>query len=235
MFAFVKKLVKRFIYFYKWNSHQRIFYSQEGEDFVLERIFNRNINGFYIDVGAHHPIRFSNTYHLYNKGWSGINIDPLPNSMKIFNLYRPRDINLEIAISSEHGESIYYQFNEPALNGFSTKIAKSRSGKNNFKIEKLSKIETFPLSTVLDKNLQINKNIDLLLIDVEGLEFSVLKSNDWDKYKPSVIVLEILNSSVESILISDIYLFLSDKNYILFSKLIHSVFFVQKDFLNKSI
>ena len=74
-------------------------YSQEGEDIILARIFGKQQNGFYVDVGAHHPYRFSNTYFFYKRGWKGINIDAMPGSMKIFNKYRPRDKNIEAGIS----------------------------------------------------------------------------------------------------------------------------------------
>lgn len=78
-------------------------YAQEGEDMILHRIFERQSVGFYVDVGAHHPFRFSNTYLFYQKGWRGINIDAMPNSMRLFNRFRPRDINLECGISKGGG------------------------------------------------------------------------------------------------------------------------------------
>ena len=63
-------------------------YSQEGEDMVLSRIFSDKNKGFYVDVGAHHPIRFSNTYKFYKLGWHGINIEPNPDSFNLFTMYR---------------------------------------------------------------------------------------------------------------------------------------------------
>jgi hypothetical protein len=59
-------------------------YSQEGEDLIASRLFPNQSTGFYVDIGAHHPTRFSNTYLLYTKGWRGINIDPLPGSKELF-------------------------------------------------------------------------------------------------------------------------------------------------------
>jgi len=69
-------------------------YSQEGEDMILRRLFEKQLTGFYVDVGAHHPKRFSNTYFFYKQGWHGINIDAMPGSMKLFEKIRPRDILL---------------------------------------------------------------------------------------------------------------------------------------------
>jgi hypothetical protein len=73
-------------------------YAQEGEDMVLRRIFEDQPLGFYVDVGAHHPVRFSTTYFFYRRGCRGINIDATPGSMDAFRRLRPRDINLEVAI-----------------------------------------------------------------------------------------------------------------------------------------
>ncbi len=73
-------------------------YSQNGEDRILARIYERQRYGFYVDIGAHHPFRFSNTYLLYKRGWNGINIDAMPKSMELFNKYRNRDINIECGV-----------------------------------------------------------------------------------------------------------------------------------------
>ena len=96
----IKKILPNFIiehlkYFtiYKNDS-----YSQEGEDLIINRLIDSKKNGFYIDIGAHHPFRFSNTYKFYKMGWNGINIDAMPGSMKLFREKRPRDINIECGI-----------------------------------------------------------------------------------------------------------------------------------------
>ncbi len=70
-------------------------YSQEGEDLILQRFFETKENGFYIDVGAHNPTRFSNTFIFYLKGWRGINIEPTPGSKTAFDSVRPKDLNIE--------------------------------------------------------------------------------------------------------------------------------------------
>ena len=73
-------------------------YSQEGEDMVLYRIFEKQKSGFYVDIGAYHPKRFSNTYFFYKRGWRGINIEPNPEAIKLFKKYRVGDINLEMGV-----------------------------------------------------------------------------------------------------------------------------------------
>jgi hypothetical protein len=120
-------------------------YSQEGEDMILRRLFEKQKKGFYVDVGAHHPKRFSNTFFFYKNGWRGINIDAMPNSMCLFNKIRPRDINIEIPISDKKQKLKYYMFNEPALNTFSKEIAEKRADKNDYKIISEKEMETSTL------------------------------------------------------------------------------------------
>jgi len=206
-------------------------YSQEGEDIILRRILGeKKTVGFYVDIGAHHPKRFSNTYYFYKKGWRGINIDAMPGSMKLFRKIRSRDINLEFAISNKRQNLIYYCFNEPALNGFSKILSIERNKKEEYKIIDEIKIETLTLAEVLDTYLPSDTIIDFLSVDVEGLDFQVLTSNDWSKYKPNVVLVEDLNFSFDSPDNSKIYKFLMDKNYHLIAKTMNTVFYINDSF-----
>lgn len=205
-------------------------YSQEGEDMILRRIFEHQKKGFYVDVGAHHPKRFSNTYYFYKQGWSGINIDAMPGSMKAFDRCRPRDINLEIPISDKKQLLTYYAFNESALNGFSKELSESRNGKGNYYIKFTKKIETIPLNQVLNTYLPKNQQIDFLSIDVEGLDFIVLQSNDFSIYKPSVILIEILNNSLVDIQKNEVTMYLKSFNYSIYAKLINTFLFIDNNF-----
>ncbi|MFM6072225.1 MAG: FkbM family methyltransferase, partial [Dolichospermum sp.] len=155
-------------------------------DLILARFFEKEKNGFYVDIGAHHPQRFSNTYYFYLKGWSGINIDAMPGSMKIFDDLRPLDINLEIPISDKSEILTYYEFDEPALNSFSLPLSQERIKTSNYKIIAETQLKTQTLAEVLDKHLPPEQTIDFLSIDVEGLDYKVMISNNWDKYKPKV-------------------------------------------------
>ena len=102
-------------------------WSQEGEDGILARIFEGQRQGFYVDVGAHHPFRFSNTYFFYRQGWRGLNIDAAPGSMRPFRSHRPRDINVECGIGLTAGRQDFFVFNDPALSTFDPVQAKLRN------------------------------------------------------------------------------------------------------------
>jgi len=206
-------------------------YSQEGEDMVLRSFFEgqKNYKGFFVDVGAHHPYRFSNTLHFYQKGWRGINIEPTPGAIKIFNRFRSRDINLNIGISDRKDKLTFYCFNEPALNGFSKELSEERnSTSKKYHIIKELGVETYPLAEILDKYLPQGQKIDFLTIDVEGLDLQVLKSNNWDKYKPSYILVE---DKIDFTNLSDseVYRYLEERGYKMVAKTMRTLFFKLQD------
>lgn len=201
-------------------------YSQEGEDMILSRYFRDRKDGFYVDVGAHHPKRFSNTYHFYLRGWKGINVDAMPGSMDEFIHERERDINLEVPISDREEELTYYMFNEPALNTFDETLAEQKNGYRDFKIVDTKKLTSRTLRSILDEYLPAKQFIDFFSVDVEGLDYEVLQSNDWEKYRPEIIVVEELYNLVEDVPNGRIYKFLKEKNYSFLAKTINSLFFV---------
>lgn len=180
--------------YFEEQTYTSISYAQEGEDLIVNRFFDKQKKGFYIDVGAHHPKRFSNTYFFYKKGWSGINIDPMPEIMTKFKSVRPRDINLELGVSDKKRELLYYMFNESALNTFSKQLASQRDGFGSNKLIGEKLITISPLSAILKKYLKPNQSVDFLTIDVEGLDLQVLKSNDWSLYRPKLILVECLQT-----------------------------------------
>lgn len=203
-----------------------ISYSQEGEDLLLQRIFERNESGFYVDIGAHHPERFSNTYLFYKKGWRGINIDAMPGSMDLFKDLRPDDINLEIPISDKAQLLKYYIFNEKALNSFSSENAEKYI-LNGYKVENEIQLETKRLDEVLGKYLSEGQEIDFFSIDVEGLDYQVLLSNDWKKYRPKFVLIEDLGGkTIDELLGEGIsYKFMKENGYKLYAKTLNTLFF----------
>ncbi len=212
-----------FIYSIQDFSHHQISFSQEGEDCILNRIFERKKLGFYVDVGAHHPQRFSNTYRFYLRGWQGINIDPLPGTKEEFDRIRPRDINLQMGISDSALELTYYQFEEPAFNTFLADIAEQRTSPLIAK----TPVKTHTLSQVLREYLPIGQSIDFMSIDVEGFDLQVLKSNDWRLFRPSYVLSEILGiKDMDEVMDTDLVKFMNSVNYSVFSRSVNTVFFV---------
>ena len=80
----------------------------EGEDLEIIKIFKNKRDRFYIDVGCYHPIHLNNTFLLFKKKWSGINIDISQFSIDLFNYLRPKDININSAVANSDGEKVFY-------------------------------------------------------------------------------------------------------------------------------
>jgi FkbM family methyltransferase len=200
-------------------------YSQEGEDMILHRIFADKTSGFYVDVGAHHPRRFSNTYFFYKLGWCGINIEPNPEAFRLFQSDRKRDINIQLGISNSKGQITYYLFDEPALNTFDKEIVNSRLKNTQYKLKSTSEVDVERLDQVLSNYLPDNTQIDFLSIDAEGFDFIVLTSNDWERYRPKYVLVEVLNSSLEVVMGGEIFDFMKNQQYALFAKTYNTLFF----------
>ncbi len=212
--VFIEKIIKRLLPVYR---HSNISYSQEGEDMILNRFFEHQKKGIYVDVGAHHPFRFSNTNFFYRKGWTGINIEPMPETAHLFRRYRQKDINIQKGVSLKEEQLLYYVFEETALNTFSEDKANEYI-KAGLRLVKKSPIETVPLHIILDANLPAGTTIDFLTIDTEGLEMEVLQSNNWEKYKPAFVILEAHTIEVKKHFSSEVNLFMENLNYQLVGK-----------------
>lgn len=168
-------------------------YAQEGEDLVLAALFGAVLHhraGFYVDVGAHDPWRFSNTCFFYHRGWQGINIDPRPGVKAVFDRERPRDINLEVAIAGKPGTLTYHCFDEPLLNGFDRDLSAARHADGKHRIVGTRQVAALPLAAILEQHLPDSRRIDFLSVDVEGMDLEVLNSNDWAKFHPTFVLAE---------------------------------------------
>lgn len=209
-----------------WSPYSRVSYSQEGEDLLVERYFEHRGAGFYVDVGAHHPHRFSNTQLLYERGWSGINIDGAPGSMAAFERMRPRDVNLELLISDQPGEHDFFVFDEPALNSMSSGLSSSRERDTAYSVSEIVSVHSMTLADVLRERARGVQKIDLLTIDVEGHDLQVLRSNNWDEFRPEAVLVEVLETRLGDLLDEPAVAFLVSLGYDVYAKLVRTVMLV---------
>lgn len=179
--------------------HQKLFnsYSQFGEDLILERLLNNKQHGIYLDVGANDPDIYNNTKRFYQRGWSGINIEPDVELFEKLCKIRPRDINLNIGIGSIKGEMTFYKTSADTLSTFSEHEVQNLE-KEGYEVISAKKVPVLPLVDIFTKHLA-DKHVDFMSLDVEGLELDVLKSNDWSRFRPFIVVAEI-NKNVEKII-----------------------------------
>jgi FkbM family methyltransferase len=212
----IKLIRKTFI-----TKYQRSYYSQFGEDAVLRELIGKNKNGCYIDVGCYHPKKFSNTYMLYKNGWSGINIDLEAEKIYCFDLARPKDINIVSAISDKNELVTIYKNRE-----FSLETTINKEIGESLDAFYQSTITTQTLNQIIRNTPYKNKQFDLLSIDCEGNDFSVLKSIDLNTYIPKIIIIETHLRKIESICNSDIYNYLTSNGYALKSWIHLSLIFI---------
>lgn len=189
LFLEIKLLLKRFL----GNS-----YSQWGEDILIDNLLGRKKGGFYVDVGAYDPTRFSNTKRFYLKGWRGINIEPDPIRINKFYKERPKDINLNVGVANKNGLLDFFKFDPQTLSTFS-KSAAADYQKHGYTLNETFKVRVSKLGQILGKERK-NKQIDFLSIDTEGFDLEVLKSNNWKKFHPKVICIETCKNDADKIL-----------------------------------
>ena len=125
------------IYYEKYSKKS---YSISNVDLVIDRLFRDIEKGVYIDVGCNHPIKYNNTYLLFKRGWTGINIDLDETSIKEFNIIRKKDHNVQKMVGSLDGEEkeIYYYHERSAINTLSKELAEKRTTKPREIIKKTS-------------------------------------------------------------------------------------------------
>lgn len=228
---FIKKLIPQpLLERYKIFNGSRSFFSQFGEDILLSNLFGGDKkSGVYVDVGAYHPIELSNTYFFYRRGWRGINIEPTPHNYQLLLKQRAEDININSSVSLSENPVHFYIFSEHAINTIS-KDKSEESSKLGYNVQSTIQVQSAPLEKILDNYLPKNAHIDFLSVDVEGMDLEVLISNNWDKYSPSVVLVEDLSFNFSKVNENKINLFLQGKNYILRSVLGPTLLYIHKDF-----
>jgi FkbM family methyltransferase len=209
----------------KLDPFVNLAYSQDGEDMILRRLFEGQKSGFYVDVGAHHPYRFSNTCYFYRRGWRGINIDPNPDAIKAFRRDRPSDVNVCVGVSDTAGVLSFHLFNEPALNTFDATLAKERARLPDYWLLERENVPVRRLDDLLAEYLPREQKIDFLSIDVEGLDLSVLRSGDWDRFRPSILLVEAHERTVSAIESDPINVFAVAAGYRLIAKTLNTLIY----------
>jgi len=206
----MKNKIREFIY-----NRYNISFSKSGDDIQLMKLINNKTPGAYVDVGCWHPVKASNSYYFYVRGWKGICIDPNPELKVLYDKLRPKD-NFVNAGIGESGTSLeYFMFEESSANTFSKEFLKKHDLESKV-IKKLA-IPLYSLKDILDANLDKNERLDFFDIDVEGFDLEVLKTNDWNVYRPKVIIIE-SDVSLQNDIASDIVKYLELQNYRLIGK-----------------
>jgi FkbM family methyltransferase len=211
------------------DPHATISYAQEGEDIILLRLFGNAYRGFYVDVGAQHPQRFSNTCALYERGWRGINIDADPAAIDAFRRERPQDINLPLGVLQTSGNSTLHIFSDPALNTFDEALAREREELPGYRLVEKRDVATDRLDSILARHLPQGSAIDILNVDAEGRDLEVLRSNDWRRFRPRCVLVEARIGGLDELGSNPTNIFLSEQGYRLYAKTVNTLIYVPRD------
>ncbi|WP_447527717.1 FkbM family methyltransferase [Vreelandella sp. TE19] len=185
-------------------------YSQYGEDLAIAEILKpENRSGVYVDVGAFHPTKYSNTALLHSYGWCGINVDASEASISLFEKARPEDINICCVVSEQYGYLTFYE----SQRGTVSTLSKKHRDKWMSRGEPYKEVRVKSKKLVEIFSCLNGRRIDYLNIDVEDAEMGVLLSNDWSEFKPSLITIEVHDLDVSDIEKNEVCEFLLDKGY----------------------
>jgi len=206
----MKQKLKEIIY-----KRYNISFSKSGDDIQLYKLINKSTPGTYIDIGCWHPIKASNTYYFSLRGWKGICIDPNPEMKDLFHKLRSKDIFINKAVSNSDKLLKYYMVDESSMNTFDLDFIKEHQLSE--RIKRTIEVPSVLLKEVLTEQLTPNDRLDFFDVDVEGYDLEVLKTNDWDRYRPKIVQVE-TNVNLKADLQSDITNYLESVDYVLHGK-----------------
>jgi|LakMenE01Jun11ns_1017448.scaffolds.fasta_scaffold9948728_5 FkbM family methyltransferase len=212
MINFLKEYIRAKIY-----KRYNISFSKSGEDIQLKQLLKVNRKGVYVDIGCWDPVKASNSYYFHLRGWKGICIDPNPKMKELFEKKRKTDIFVNKAIGTNDEILTYYLLEDQYSSMNTLDYSFIQQHHLEDKIVEKKEVQTISLKSVLEQHISPGERIDFLDIDVEGFDLMVLASNDWEKFRPKVILIE-TDQSLSNDISSEITLFLSNHQYALIGK-----------------
>lgn len=242
---FIVSKLKRTLPISKWKSilvklHRRITerfrsknqsYSQAGEDRIMNFIFNglKKKKIKYLEIGSYHPKYINNTYLFYKDGSSGVCIEPDPILFRRLKRVRRRDTCLNVGVgTTKRDATSFYIMSSKTLNTFSEKEAK-RYETFGQKIEQIVQVPMLTINETIEKHFSACP--DLLSVDVEGLDFDIIKSLDFNKYKPDVICIETITYTEDNTerKVQELIDYICQKGYMVFGDTYINTIFVNTE------
>ena len=169
-------------------------FAQHGEDVQLVALLRSlGADGAYVDVGANHPFKLSNTYLMYRLGWRGVCVDPLPRFKKLYERWRPDDQFFNTAVGEFAGEIELHEFEWDPLSTLDSSLAEQYI-QGGFRRLRRVPVSVKTIDQLLDES-GITSPVSLLSIDIEGHELPALKSMSFDKWRPVVVCIEAVTAA----------------------------------------
>lgn len=215
----------------------RISYSQLGEDIIVDGLFTNHNYGkiTYLDIGANQPVICNNTYLFYRKGFRGVCVEPDIKMCEITRAIRPYDKTLNIGIGlSEKDDAIFYLFpgHLNTWSTFSEEEAIKREKESGIKAKKqIVSLKT--INNIIEQHFDSCPNF--ISIDVEGLDLEILKSLDFNRFRPDVFCVETISFSISNTeeKLNDVSDFLHSKGYFTYADTHINTIYCNKELFNK--
>ncbi len=190
----IKNWILRFLRSRIYQKQTPNSYSQCGEDRIIRFLFerlNKKVSS-YVDVGAFHPIHSNNTYLFYLNGARGVCVEPNETMARKIEETRIEDVILNVGVAPKNSTRLrYFSFTDPQLNTFDEKEALKRGQQDEAKLIQVKEVAVLTISDIISK--YFSDQIDLLSIDIEGLDVEVLKSLKPHPFRPACICVESLS------------------------------------------
>lgn len=164
-----------------------ICYAQNFEDVILQRVFHAVDRGRYVDVGAYDPVIHSVTKHFYDRGWSGVNVEPVTRFHRKFEEQRPRDWNLNVVLGERPGTVAFQEWGDSGLSTCTETFDPAAVAGLGF----VRTTREVTMTTLAEVTRRLDgTEVDFLKIDVEGGERDVIAGGEWRAFRPRVILVE---------------------------------------------
>jgi len=202
----------------------RLSYSQFGEDITAANLLRNVETGFYVDVGAHHPLRHSNTAMFHMQGWQGVNIEPMQEGFSAFAQYRPHAINVRAAVHNEAESVTLYKFR----GGLANTIMENRAQDLRKSMEVVGEevVPALSLNDVFERHVPRGVRVNYLSVDIEGYDPEAIAAFDLGTYRPDVVCTEIHRPDMLALGEETAVRFMSEHGYQLYAINVYSFTFV---------
>jgi FkbM family methyltransferase len=203
-------------------------FSQTGEDLLIAKFFPEPGSGFYLDVGSGQPVIGSNTYSFYRQGWRGILIDPIPRNVRLTKLLRFKDRAIESLVGEIQESRNFFELEPYEYSTTVASTAEKLIATGEVKLVRILEYKTMPLSDLDLSFSPIDRSF--LTVDVEGFDLQVLRSINWDEFRPRVVCIEAWEHNIEANL--EIHELLTFNGYFEREKTVLSKIYVHGDYLH---
>ena len=212
--------------------NKKVSYSQCGEDLIIDFIFTtlKIESPTYLDLGAHHPYYLSNTAFFYLKNSFGVSVEPDPDLFKLIKNERPNEISLNVGVGIEGSEvADFYIMNIPTLNTFSKSEAERYASYPGKSIKEIIMLPLLTVNQIIQSNFK-GKTPNFVSLDVEGMDFEIVNSFEFDKYRPEVFCIETLTYTEDNTerKLNNIIEYMLNKDYFLYADTYINSIFVDK-------